>query len=123
MTDHSKATPRPWKWEQDDEVYDIRSDYTGLLIACVSTLTPDIDKANISLIVEAVNSHDRLVEENKRLREALRELAGGICTCDTDEDEFGNIPLSENGNAVNYYGEAVWGDVCPYCIARAALEG
>jgi hypothetical protein len=73
MTDHSKATPRPWTSGKLGNDYDQHAIYqddprSGDTIAHV------FGGDNAAMIVEAVNSHDRLVEENKRLREALEEI-------------------------------------------------
>ncbi len=76
MTDHSKATPRPWKRLN----HSFTGDGNTLLVgACFSGIGTLPAASNAALIVEAVNSHDRLVEENKRLRTMLDEIGSLLC--------------------------------------------
>ncbi|MDD4984364.1 MAG: hypothetical protein PHQ43_01045 [Dehalococcoidales bacterium] len=77
MTDHSKATPRPIELPITGEVMkhtaDIR-DARGRLVCKIEHGATGRSMAICRVIVEAVNNHDRLAEENKRLREALKEI-------------------------------------------------
>jgi len=103
MTDHSKATPRPWlhcKLANDADQYEVyQSGASGKSIAVV------FGYDNAVLITESINNHDRLVEENKRLRGALKEIIRDM-------------------NVAMLYKRANKGVVVEtQRIARAALEG
>jgi hypothetical protein len=114
MTEHSKATPRPWR------IYDMclparkRIEIHGYAEKPVAIIpqqergkhyqpesTP-ITRDNAALIVEAVNNHDRLIEENKRLRDVLERIANYATAAWPDN----------RADATSLSG-----------IARAALEG
>jgi hypothetical protein len=101
MTDHSKATPRPWICNQYDADSPVTiQSTTGKWVCKISSTgnwakqSQDTVKANAALIVEAVNNHDRLVEENKRLRDALGILHDNAYLIDVRlniaKDEAGN---------------------------------
>lgn len=58
--------------------------------------TPEIAKANAAFIVLACNSHERLTEENERLRKALEFYArGGNCAETIEDAARGDIDLSD----------------------------
>lgn len=82
MTDISKASPRPWRWDFGDNGIDYSNKYCqitdvdgDLVIADVNDLfDKEIGRANAALIVEAVNSHDELVSALEKARRVLAML-------------------------------------------------
>jgi hypothetical protein len=93
MTDHSKATPRPWKSVsyRDNDTIQPAQPYVAIQTADNSKRIANLplpgNFADAFLIVDAVNAfdllteeNDRLVEENKRLRDALDKIGYGVLT-------------------------------------------
>lgn len=77
---NDKASPRPWtidggKGKKNERYIWIAGEYFGG--HAIATVHDDMEssQANATLIVEAVNNHDRLKAENERLREvAIRAI-------------------------------------------------
>jgi hypothetical protein len=122
MTDHSKATPRPWKYtvtiepiKSGTRVIHRVLDNNNIAICEVTGLRDQAIKANI--IVEAVNNHDRLFEENKRLREALAGLVLSLETNASKDAYSSGLGVSEWEAFIPLHSHDA------FMAARAALEG
>lgn len=89
--DKSKATPRPWHWEWTDEYTGgfgesaelhgngkrlLYADVAGIVsgVKLCSDAEPEEAQANAALIIDAINSYDRL----KQIEEKAVELANTV---------------------------------------------
>lgn len=72
MTQSKEHTPLPWKYEYGNwsQKYCIKISLDGRRVPIADVH----EEANAKLIIEAVNNHDRLLRENKRMREALEKI-------------------------------------------------
>ena len=73
----TEATKRPWEMVHQvasgvDLGFRVRKQGGGYIVA--SCNNEHATEANAELIVTAVNAHDRLLADNKRLREALMRV-------------------------------------------------
>lgn len=90
-TTHS---PLPWKHLLPDQVRGPEGEFVADCSCNGARLTRD--NANAALIVEAVNSHARLTEENRRLREALAMALAQIAQDNNDRDVPGEYRGTEH---------------------------
>lgn len=72
-------TPGPWKigHSYTSEIAIRNNDEDCVAVVC--ELLEGEMKDNAAFIIEAVNNYDRLMAENKRLKEALKGLTENIC--------------------------------------------
>jgi hypothetical protein len=73
----------------------------------------ELFRAPLSAIIESVNNHARLTEENRKLRAAIECLKAGA------EDVLENYI---NGGIVDDFSQAIDGLKCDVATARAALD-
>ena len=78
MSDEVKHTPIPWKgWHGDNSLDITPENDKEFLIASLPECS--ISHWNMRCILEAVNNHDRLSQENRELREALETITRIVC--------------------------------------------
>lgn len=75
----SEHTPLPWHIPCPEDVYWVM-DKDKHPVCCFSFQGDGKERhlANAKFIVEACNSHAKLIADNKRLREALNDIAKGM---------------------------------------------
>jgi len=67
----AKHTPTPWRKHDMERSVLVCDDGRGIAMVTGRSTTDDEDAANLDLIVEAVNAHAALTEQNRKLKERL----------------------------------------------------
>lgn len=105
----AKHTPTPWEADWGAMLID-GSDGRAVAVICTNWRAIDEYRANLSLIVECVNSHATLVKQRDELLALVKRYASECVEC----GGTGNVPVHGI--------EESWTEVCSDCAdIRAAL--